>query len=30
MKKISVVSGCYNEEGNLEELVRRPTSFSSY
>jgi glycosyltransferase involved in cell wall biosynthesis len=23
MKKISVVSGCYNEEGNLEELVRR-------
>ena len=23
MKKITVVSGCYNEEGNLEELVRR-------
>lgn len=23
MKKISVVSGCYNEESNLEELVRR-------
>lgn len=23
MKKISVVSGCYNEEENLEELVRR-------
>ncbi|HEY0865564.1 MAG TPA: glycosyltransferase family 2 protein [Lacunisphaera sp.] len=23
MKKITVVSGCYNEEGNLEELLRR-------
>lgn len=23
MKKITVVSGCYNEEANLEELVRR-------
>lgn len=23
MKKITVVSGCYNEEGNLEDLVRR-------
>jgi glycosyltransferase involved in cell wall biosynthesis len=23
MKKISIVSGCYNEEDNLEELVRR-------
>ena len=23
MKKITIVSGCYNEEGNLEELVRR-------
>lgn len=23
MKTISVVSGCYNEEENLEELVRR-------
>lgn len=23
MKRISIVSGCYNEEGNLEELFRR-------
>ena len=23
MKKITVVSGCYNEEGNLEELLRQ-------
>jgi glycosyltransferase involved in cell wall biosynthesis len=23
MKKITLVSGCYNEEGNLEDLVRR-------
>ena len=23
MKKITVVSGCYNEQDNLEELVRR-------
>ena len=23
MKKISVVSGCYNEDGNLEDLVAR-------
>jgi glycosyltransferase involved in cell wall biosynthesis len=23
MKKITMVSGCYNEEGNLEELLRR-------
>ena len=34
MKKITVVSGCYNEEGNLEELVRRvfavAEKFSAY
>ena len=29
MKKITVVSGCYNEEGNLEELLRQLRTVAS-
>lgn len=29
MKKISVVSGCYNEEDNLEEIIRRVFAVAS-